>query len=65
VTLHAVNDDDHPVTPKLGTVRTRDGGVTNGLDPRSYPLTGQCLECGQPATIASYLVSDWRHAQAD
>jgi hypothetical protein len=60
---HALEGADHPVTPKLGTIRTRDGRVTDGLNPSAYPLTGECLECGRPATIASYLGSDWQHTE--
>jgi hypothetical protein len=53
--------DAHKITPKADTARRLDGSPADLLDPRSYPVVAECLECGRTVRVEAYFFSDWEH----
>lgn len=55
----------HEITPAYGTVRRLDGSQGSVLEPRHYPLTARCMECGRGVQIDAYMFADWYHLSGD
>ena len=51
----------HEITPAYGTVRKLDGTQGSVLEPRDYPLTARCKECGLGVQIDQYMFAGWYH----
>lgn len=55
----------HQITPAYGTVRKLNGSQGSVLEPRDYPLTARCKECGRGAQKDSYMSVSWYHISGD
>jgi hypothetical protein len=57
----ALVHSDHHITPVRGSARKLDGTPADLTGPSHYPVTAECLECGQPIRDERWLLSQWRH----